>query len=153
MAISAREIVYSVGMSGRPEYYSGRGATASDLNGDMLYAIYHKILHELGVRQANVFVAMVKKLKTLSATNFLNALYALERNDWKLMEFNESNVDVGPDGNSRGIIALATVVDSIFYCGRDDTEYIRSSFLRKMGFERDPREREIEYYYYNDYER
>lgn len=41
MAISAREIVYSVkGMSGRPEYYSGRGATMSDLDGDKLYAIY-----------------------------------------------------------------------------------------------------------------
>lgn len=84
MAISARKIVYSVGMSGRPEFYSGRGATMSDLDGDRLYAIYQKIAQELGTRQADAFVTMVKKLKTLSATNFLNALYALELNDWNL---------------------------------------------------------------------
>ena len=41
--ISAREIVRSVGMYDRPEYYSGRGATTSDLDGDKLYAIYQKI--------------------------------------------------------------------------------------------------------------
>ncbi len=154
MAISAREIVYSVkGMSGRPEYYSGRGATMSDLDGDRLYAIYQKIAQELGTRQADAFVTMVEKLKTLSATNFLNALYALERNDWNLTEFNESNIDVGPDGAGRGMIAFATVAESLFFCGRDDTEYIRSSFLRKIGFERGPREREREYCYDDDYER
>lgn len=151
MAISAREIVYSVkGMSGRPECYSGRGATMSDLDGDRLYAIYQKIAQELGTRQANAFVTMVEKLKTLSATNFLNALYALERNDWNLTEFNGSNIDVGPDGAGRCMIALATVAESL---GRDDTEYIRSSFLRKIGFERGPREREREYCYDDDYER
>lgn len=150
MAISAREIVYSVkGMSGRPESYSGRGATMSDLDGEKLYAIYQKIVEELGTRQANAFVTMVEKLKTLSATNFLNALYALERNDWNLTEFNESNIDVGPDGAGRGIIALATVAES----GRDDTEYIRLSFLRKIGFERGPRERTREYCHDDEYGR
>lgn len=147
MAISAREIVYSVkGMSGRPEYYSGRGATMSDLDGDRLYAIYQKIEQELGTRQADAFVTMVEKLKTLSATNFLNALYALERNDWNLTEFNESNIDLGSDGAERGIIAFATIAEGLFGCGRDDTEYIRSSFLRKLGFpERGSRERKREY--------
>ena len=81
-----------------------------------------------------------------------SALYALERNDWNLTEFNESNIDVGPDGAGRGMIALATVAESLFSCGRDDTEYIRSSFLRKIGFERGSREREREYCD-DDYER
>lgn len=143
MAISASEIVYSVrGMSGRPEFYSGRGATTSDLDGNRLYAIYQKIEQELGSRQAEAFVSMVKELKVLSATNFLNALYALEENDWNLTQFNESNIDVGPEEEGRGLIALATVAESLFYCGRDDTEYIRSSFLSKIGFEREQRERQ-----------
>lgn len=139
MAISAREIVYSQGMSDQPEYYSGRRATMSDLDGDRLYAIYQKIAQELGARQADAFVTMVEKLKTLSAANFLNALYALERNDWNLTKFNESKADLGPDGAGRRDIAFATVAEILFCCGRDDTEYIRSSFLKKIGFERGPR--------------
>lgn len=154
MAMSAREIVYSVrGMSGRPEFYSGRGATISDLDGDRLYAIYQKIAQELGTRQADAFVTMVKKLKTLSATNFLNALYALERNDWNLTEFNESNIDLGSDRAGRDIITFTTVAESLFSCGIDDTEYIRSSFLRKIGFDRGTRERVREYRDDDDYER
>lgn len=135
MAISAREIVHSVkGMSSRPDFYSGRGAIMSDLDGNMLYAIYQKIAQKLGTEQANAFVTMVEKLETLSATNFLNALYALERNDWNLIKFNESNVDVSSDGT-----AFATVSESLFNYGRDDTEDIRLSFLRKIDFERSPK--------------
>lgn len=147
--ISAREIVRSVGMSDRPEYYSGRGATTSDLNGDMLYAIYQKITQELGANQANAFVTMVKKLKTLSATNFLNALYTLERYDWsENTSYHESGIDIGSDGPGREAIAFATIAEVLFGGGqtrRDDTEYIKSTFLRKVGFERGPREREREY--------
>lgn len=137
MAISAREIVYSVGMSESPEFYSGRRATISDLDGNRLYAIYQRIAQELGTRQAEAFVTMVKKLKMLSATNFLNALYVLECNDWNLTEFDESNIDVGPDEAGRDMIAFATVIESLFFSGRDDTEQIRSSFLEKIDFERD----------------
>lgn len=98
MAILAREIVRSVGMCDRPEYYSGRGVTTSDLDGDKLYAIYQKITQELGAKQAEEFVIMVKKLKTLSATNFLNSLYALEQNDWTAdISFYESDGDVSFD--------------------------------------------------------
>lgn len=149
MAISAREIVRSVGMSDRPEYYSGRGATTSDLNGDKLYAIYQKITQELGASQADAFVTMVKKLKTLSATNFLNSLYTLERYNWtNNISFHESDIDIGPDVPGREAIAFATLAEALFggsHPRRDDTEYIRSSFLRKVGFERGPREREREY--------
>lgn len=147
--ISAREIVRSVGMSDRPEYYSGRGATTSDLDGDKLYAIYQKITKELGTKQADAFVTMVKKLKTLSATNFLNSLYTLERCEWaENISFHESNIDIGPDGPGREAIAFATLAEALSggsHTRRDDTEYIKSSFLRKVGFERGPREREREY--------
>lgn len=43
MGITARDIVYSVGMSGRPEFYSGRRAMTCDLDGDKLFGIYNKI--------------------------------------------------------------------------------------------------------------
>ena len=148
MAISAREIVRSVGMCDRPEYYSGRGATTSDLDGDKLYAIYQKITQELGANPADAFVTMVKKLKTLSATNFLNSLYTLERYDWtENVSFHESDIDVGPDGPGREVIAFATLAEALFgsHSRCDDTELIKASFLRKVEFERGPREREREY--------
>lgn len=147
--ISAREIVRSVGMSDRPEYYSGRGATTSDLDGDKLYAIYQKITKELGTKQADAFVTMVKKLRTLSATNFLNSLYDLERCEWvENISFHESNIDIGSDGPGREAMAFATLAEALSggsHTRRDDTEYIKSSFLRKVGFEIGPKEREREY--------
>ena len=114
-----------------------------------LYAIYQKITKELGTKQADAFVTMVKKLKTLSATNFLNSLYTLERCEWaENISFHESNIDIGPDGPGREAIAFATLAEALSggsHTRRDDTEYIKSSFFRKVGFERGPREREREY--------
>ena len=139
MAISAKEIVLSVGMVDRPGYYSGRGARTSDLDGDMLYAIYQKITQELGAKPADAFVTMVRKLKTLSATNFLNSLYTLERNNWTYKaSFHESNIDLGHDGKGREAIAFGTLAEALFGSDsiRDDTRIIKNSFLRKVVFKR-----------------
>lgn len=65
----------------------------------------------------------------LSATNFLNALYVLECNDWNLTEFDESNIDVRPDEAGRDMIVFATVIESLFFSGRDDTEQIIWNFI------------------------
>ena len=135
MAISAREIVRSVGMCDRPEYYSGRGVTTSDLDGDKLYAIYQKITQELGAKQAEEFVTMVKKLKTLSATNFLNSLYALEQNDWTAdISFYESDGDVSFDKEriESIVFSLSLLVDELLCYIGADTEIIKSSFLGKV---------------------
>lgn len=148
MAISAKEIVRSVGMCDRPEFYSFRGATISDLDGNTLYAIYQIITQEFGTNSANAFVTMVKKLKTLSATNFLNSLYTLERYGWaENISFHESDIDIGSNEQGREAVAFATLAGALSrnHSKRDDTELIRSSFLRKVGFERGTREREREY--------
>lgn len=134
--ISAREIVYSAGMSDEPEYYSGRGATTSDLDGDILYNIYIQIKEKLGTNQANEFVTMVENLKELSATNFLNALYFLERNNWKYKQFRESKIDLGCDRPGREAIAFATIAEALFqtrYSRPDQTEYIKREFFRKIA--------------------
>lgn len=140
MAISAREIVRSVGMSDRPEYYSGRGATISDLDGDKLYAIYQKIKQELGTNHADNFVTMVQRLKTLSATNFLNSLYILERYDWTdYISFRESNIYMYLNVADKELSAFSTIEETSFggiHSRRDDTEYIKSSFLLKVKYER-----------------
>lgn len=135
MAITAIEIVNSVrGMSSRPEFYSGRGAVFSDLSGNHLFEIHSKIREKIGTEQADAFVTMVENLECLSATNFLNALYSLEANNWVYQPVEESNIDLGPDGPGRMAIALGTIGASLFSTGRDDTVYIRESFFSKIGY-------------------
>ncbi len=136
MAITAREMVYSVRMSGRPEFYSGRPARHYDLSGKQLFGIYTKIKEELGEEQATAFVTMVEKIGSLSATNFLNTLYALEANEWVYddkLSINDSDIDVGPDNPSRNAIAFATIASAISGGGHDETEYIRNTFFQMIN--------------------
>lgn len=121
--ISAVDIVRLCGVSDRPDCYRGRCATTHDLDGDMLYNIYQKIKEEIGTKQANAFSTMVQELYPLSASNFLNSLYALERCNWEIALFHQNH-----------------------------TNCIKASFINKIGFERGPRERERTYCY-NNYER
>jgi hypothetical protein len=131
---SAIEIVDSIGMSFRPEYFSGRGATTTDLNGEMLFKIYNSIKKENGERAAEAYVEMVKSIKTLSATNFLNSLYLLEACKWvyKKSDF-ESDSDLGPDCDGRIGVAFATIANTLSNGDRDDTFFIRNSFMHKIG--------------------
>lgn len=84
---SAAEIVRSVGMNERPECYLGRGIRTEDINGDKLYQIYKIIKNELGVKAANSFGMIVKEIYPLSATNFLEELYRLEKCGWDMHAF------------------------------------------------------------------
>lgn len=129
---SVKEIVCSVGMCDRPEFYLGRGATRSDLNGDKLYAIYQEIKDEFGQKQAEAFVAMVKKIQFLSATKFLKELYALEKNSWELNMEESENIT-----NYCGVEAIAFAAMVGVRAGRsfrDDTYLIKGEFLRKVRF-------------------
>ena len=153
MEITAREIVYSIGMSARPEFYSGRGAVWYDLSGDKLFQIHSKIKEKIGTKQAAAFVTMVENLSELSATNFLNALYSLEANDWEYHPVSESNIDVGPDGYGRMPVAMATIGTSLFNLGRDDTDFIRDNFFAKIGYrgKNSKKESDIDFHYYYSY--
>jgi hypothetical protein len=70
------------GLNPRPAYYSGRGATLTDLNSQKLEAIHGAIAHHVSPEAAEAFVEMVEDIPTLSATEFLLALAELEMNDF-----------------------------------------------------------------------
>lgn len=134
------------GMSTRPEFYSARGATTTDLNSEKLERIYQAVLTHVGKDAGKAFVRMVASIRTLSATEFLLTLERLEANGWrwskKLL------------GDGKGIAfndvdsALCTVVEvlgrsgrsnggSYEYERRDETVSIRCGFLRARGL-KDP---------------
>ena len=132
--ITAREIVRLAGMCPEPSYYSGRGARRSDLSGERLIAIHKKIKEEIGESQAKEFVTMVRKISCLSATNFLNALFALEANEWVYYQCEESNIDLGPDGPGRMAVGLGSLAGAMFFSGnRDETDLIKNDFLIGLG--------------------
>lgn len=132
--ITAEKIVHEVGMSARPEFYSARGARRSDLSGEKLIAIHKIIKEKLGERQAKEFVTMIKKISCLSATNFLNSLFALEANDWVYKKGEESDIDLGHDGSGRLAIGIASLGEVMFPSSHgDETSLIRNSFLKELG--------------------
>jgi len=81
--IDARQIVRDAGISTRPEFYSGRGATICDLGSYHLQKIYIGIEKNFGKQAGKEFVQMVADIPKLSATDFLLNLYNLEANGWK----------------------------------------------------------------------
>lgn len=135
ITITAEQMVRKAKMSTRPEFYSGRGAMYCDLNDTKLLIIYREIQKNIGEEQAQAFVTMIENTKSLSATNFLNRLYALESNNWEYSSnFEESDIDVGPDSPGREAVAFATIMSAFSSSGRDDTRYIRNSFFRLIGY-------------------
>lgn len=139
--MGAKRIVesYTKGrMSGRPEYYSGRGAILSDLNSELLEAIFQGIKKEIGDDAAESFVGMVASIDRLSATFFLNSLYALEANGWKWVLAGDSkasdHIDVGPDDDGRVAVGFASMAS---WMGggseRNETFMISSDFLTAHG--------------------
>lgn len=128
----AREIVVEAGMSARPGFYSGRGATTSDLNDKILEKVYQGILKNYGQEPAKEFVNMVADIPKLSATDFLLTLYRLEAHEWKWdKRFLGSEKGIYPEDEGS---AMATVIDVLYGMNKtDETDYIRGEFLRKHG--------------------
>jgi len=123
------KFVYDAGMSTRPEFYSGRGATTSDLDGQKLDKIHAAIGTHVGAEAAEGFVDLVAGIKKLSATDFLLEVQRLELNDWKWEP---------PPQDGNGIYAgsplsgLATIIHVAAGDNeRDETDLIRWSFLKK----------------------
>lgn len=86
MTLSVEEIIYKY-CEGRlhpyADYYEGRGNSLYDLNSPLLELLYKGIHAEIGAEAAKAFVNMVKNLKDTNASNFLAALYRLEKKDWR----------------------------------------------------------------------
>lgn len=151
----ASEIVNQVGMSARPEFYSGRGAIRTDLNSDKLEKIYSIINKEYGETSALEYAQMVADIPVLSATDFLLTLYRLEADDWKWNNRrlgNEKGIYIdGKTEVERFASAELTVshVLSFGSCIRDETDSIRDEFLRihEKKIKIKPKKKNISFYY------
>jgi hypothetical protein len=130
---SAGSMLHGVRMSSRPEFYSGRGAKYCDLNGKQLVNILNQIEQSIGEEAVNAFIQLVDSIKVLSATDFMVALYALERNGWKL----HASIEKNPQGEGSAfndeVTAFCTVM-SVFggFGDWDDTDAIKIEFLRLL---------------------
>ena len=130
MTKDIRTIVHESGMSDRPGYYSGRGATLTDLNGDTLEKFYQNIEKSIGEEAAQNFVQMVANIPKLSATDFLLTLYNLERNNWKWdskLIGNEKGNYAESEGEAMGNVL--SVLGGM--SERNETYAIRSRFLEE----------------------
>jgi len=121
------------GLSTSPSYYSGRGATTSDLNGMHLDRIYESIRFYIGQPAATQFAIMVAETPVLSATDFLLNLFTLARNEWVWDSRFISKAD-GINIDSEGS-AFGTVMSVFGGPRRDQTDSIRSSFLHQHSKE------------------
>jgi hypothetical protein len=125
-----REIVQNAGMSDRPAFYSGRGATLSDLNSTILQKIHDGIVKEFGKEAGEGFVQMVDELRVMSATSFLNSVYRLSHNNWVFSPelVSTSSVDIDSEGSAWG-----TLLGAMSRGDRDDSLDIKSKFLSNNG--------------------
>jgi len=139
-----KNIIRNNKMSARPEYYSGRGATISDLNEQILFGIHRDLKNEFGEVAGIGFVKMVNGIKVLSATSFLNGLYELFNNNWEYNERQPDSIAIpkNKDGNYDSTIGMISVMESLFSCGRDDTNQIKCRFLAYNGIKQE---------HYNEY--
>jgi hypothetical protein len=138
------------GMSVRPGFYSGRGATTADLSSDKLERLFCAIKKHAGEPAAEAFVNMVAAMPSLSATDFLLSLARLESNGWtwhKRLLGAEKGLYAEDEGSAWG-----TVFARLGGAGeRDDTATIRGAFLRAHGeelpaHERSPYEHSMRYH-------
>lgn len=127
------DLVRNAGMSARPGYYSGRGATSSDLNSKILNDIASLIEKHYGKQAHDNYVKMVWGMSELSATAFLNNLYALERASWKLTEAKITNDGQSFESEGEALGLLAEVFSQSYGRTRpNQTESIRHGFRKVL---------------------
>jgi hypothetical protein len=132
-----KTIIRNNQMCASPEFYSGRGATLSDLNDRILECIHRDIKKEYGVNAAKNFVKMVNDIKILSATTFLQELYDLFSNNWKYTNKKEYAAGVSVPKNEDGEydmgMGMFGMMQARMDSGRDDTQMIKTGFLIRHG--------------------
>ncbi|MGE5328513.1 MAG: hypothetical protein ACM3KR_03270 [Deltaproteobacteria bacterium] len=131
-SLGVEKILHDAGMSSSAEYYSGRGATLSDLNGNTLIKIYSQIKEAFGSTAGNHFLELIRDINVLSATDFIVALKKLERNDWVWAEHMSENEQGRGIAFNNEASAFATVIEVLSRCSYqvDDTDIIKSDFVR-----------------------
>jgi len=121
---------WGCGMATRPSFYSGRGATTTDLSSRKLECIYQEIDRNVGPKAAMAFARMVRDIPVLSATAFLLSLEQLVEAGWHWEEAMvvKTNGTYAEDfGSALGTVACVLSGDN----RRDETVVIRHDFLRR----------------------
>jgi len=132
--VSVEEICKHAKITCDPGYYSGRGATTSDLNDGILQRAHDFIKHHIGDDAAKAHVEMVAALPTASATGYLRSLYDLESNDWTWTKGKEGANDIYPTNEGSAFGTMMSVLGRMHDDPHDQTyksESVRGDYLRR----------------------
>lgn len=135
----ASHILVTSGLNDRSSYYSGRGVNYGDLNEDNLVAIFSKLL-KVDIDYATSFVGMVRQMKTLGATEFINSFMSFAINGFKVESLNleDSNVSLdGVYGKARDVVAFISIFSTMSRSNDQDyqiraSEQMKNSFISKI---------------------
>lgn len=111
-----KRIIYTSGLSAQASYYSGRGTNLGDLNEEHLFAIYRK-LDKINSDKSLAMATLAYNMPTLGATEFLNSLYQLAKNDYVLdqSKIRISNVSLsGVDKKDIEGVFLFSMIERMF---------------------------------------
>jgi len=135
-----RPILLTSGMSDRASYYSGRGVNYGDLSYKNLVAIFEK-LFKLDVNYGIEFVEMVRQMKTLGASEFIDSFRNFASNGFKMDTSKIENSNISFDGcygKTRDDLALVSIYTAM--SGGKDREYqiiasneMKNSFIEIVG--------------------
>lgn len=135
----ASHILLTSGLNDRASYYSGRGVNYGDLNEKNLIAIFGKLL-KLDPSYATEFVEMVKQMKTLGATEFINSFMNFANNGFKLenLKTEDSNISLNRlYGQARDTVAFVSIFSTMIRGNDIDyqiiaSEHMKLSFISKI---------------------
>ena len=131
----ASHILNSNGLSNRESYYSGIGVDDRTLNKDGLVSIFMQLL-KLDKSYALEFVEMVKKMKTLGASEFISTFKEFVANGFSTehLKMDDDFYYVDElDEKKRSVLAIISV-DHILRRNCDIEEQIRLSNNMKYSF-------------------
>lgn len=131
----ASHILLTSGLNDRASYYSGRGVNYGDLNEKNLIAIFGKLL-KLDQSYATEFVEMVKQMKTLGATEFINSFMNFAASGFKseYLKNEDSNISLdGLYGQARDTVAFVSIFSAMSR-GNDMDYQISASEGMKHSF-------------------
>lgn len=131
----ASHILLTSGLNDRASYYLGRGVNYGDLNEKNLIAIFGKLL-KLDPSYATEFVEMVKQMKTLGATEFINSFMNFANNGFKLenLKTEDSNISLNRlYGQARDTVAFVSIFSTMIRGNDIDYQIIASEHM-KLSF-------------------
>ncbi len=131
----ASHILTTSGLNDRASYYSGRGVNYGDLSDKNLEEIFRKLL-KIDLDYAMNFIDMVRQMKTLGATEFINSFMRFASNDFKsdISNIEDSNVSLdGVYDEARDMVAFSSIF-SLMSRGNDQDYQTRASEQMKKAF-------------------